>query len=113
MVMEYEQFENKELSVNLKDIDIQKVLIEVSETSKQKLKQNKQRVKVSGEDVTKQLDEDLFRQIIHNIIGNFVKYAGKKTHLQINVTKNYIDFADDGKGIAAKEVPFLLEKFYQ
>ena len=113
MVMEYEKFENKDLRMNLKEVDIQAILIEVSETSKQKLKKNKQRVKVSGEKVIKEIDEDLFRQIIHNIIGNFVKYAGKKTHLQINVTKNYIDFSDDGKGIAAKEIPFLMEKFYQ
>jgi signal transduction histidine kinase len=113
MIMEYEKFENKNLDINLKKVNIQKILIEISETSKQKLKKSKQRIKVSWEDIIKEIDEDLFRQIVHNIIGNFVKYAGKNTHLQVNVTRNYIDFSDDGKGVSAKEIPFLLEKFYQ
>lgn len=113
MVMEYERFENKELSLDLQAINMQKVLIEITETSKQKLKKNKQRVKVWGEEIIKEIDENLFRQIVHNIIGNFVKYAGKNTLLKINVTKNYIDFSDDGRGILAKEIPYLREKFYQ
>jgi hypothetical protein len=32
---------------------------------------------------------------VHNLIGNFLKYAGKKTILRINITKSYIDFSDD------------------
>ena len=97
MVMEYEKFENKEFTLEIKDVDLKKVLIEISDTSRQKLKNNKQRIKVSGEEIIKQIDENLFRQIVHNIVGNFIKYAGQNTTLKINVTKNYIDFSDDGK----------------
>ena len=113
MVMEYERFENKELKLELRDVDLKAVLIEIAETSKQKLKHGKQRIKVSWEDIVKEIDENLFRQIVHNIVWNFLKYAGKKTLLRINVTKYYIDFVDDGNGVPAKEIPYLREKFYQ
>jgi len=33
--------------------------------------------------------------------------------MNINITKNYIDFSDDGKGIKRSEIPYLMEKFYQ
>jgi two-component system phosphate regulon sensor histidine kinase PhoR len=94
-------------------VDLKAVLIEIAETSKQKLKHGKQRIKVSWEDIVKEIDENLFRQIVHNIVWNFLKYAGKKTLLRINVTKYYIDFVDDGNGVPAKEIPYLREKFYQ
>ena len=50
---------------------------------------------------------------MHNLIGNFLKYAWRKTILRINITKSYIEFSDDGKWIKSSEVPFLTEKFYQ
>lgn len=59
------------------------------------------------------LDRDLFKQIVHNLIGNFQKYAGKNSQLTINITKRYIDFKDNGKWISKNEVKFLTEKFYQ
>jgi len=42
-----------------------------------------------------EIDKDLFSQIIHNVIGNFLKYAGNNSTMTVNVTKNYIDFKDD------------------
>ena len=42
-----------------------------------------------------------------------MKYSGKNTKMSINITKNYIDFADDWKGIKRAEIPYLMEKFYQ
>jgi K+-sensing histidine kinase KdpD len=55
----------------------------------------------------------LFKQVIHNMIWNFLKYAGKNTLLNINITKKYIDFSDNWEWIKSSEVPFLTEKFYQ
>lgn len=112
-IMEYEQFENKQLQLEKKSVDLKKVMIEISETNKQKLKNNKQRVKVTGEDIIMKCDENLFRQIVHNLMWNFLKYAWKKATLKIIVTRKYIDFNDDWKWIASHEVPLLREKFYQ
>jgi signal transduction histidine kinase len=33
--------------------------------------------------------------------------------MNINITKKYIDFSDNGLGIKMSEIPYLMEKFYQ
>jgi K+-sensing histidine kinase KdpD len=90
------------------------MITQIVETHKKRLKENKQRIKVNWDiNHTLEVDKDLFMQLIHNLIWNFLKYAGKKTMLRINITKSYIEFADDWNGIKSSEVPFLTEKFYQ
>ncbi|MDD3646583.1 MAG: HAMP domain-containing sensor histidine kinase [Candidatus Gracilibacteria bacterium] len=113
-IMNYERFENQKLELNLENKVLGDLIKEVVETHKKNLKENKQRVKVTGdENLEKSLDKNLFKQVIHNIVGNFLKYAGIGTLLTINITKNYIDFKDNGAGIKSSEIPFLTEKFYQ
>jgi signal transduction histidine kinase len=84
------------------------------ETHKKRLKENKQRIKVTwDESLFLEIDKDLVIQLVHNLIWNFLKYSGNKTLLKINITKNYIDFSDDWAWIKSSEVQFLTEKFYQ
>ncbi|PID87394.1 hypothetical protein CSB07_01745 [Candidatus Gracilibacteria bacterium] len=113
-IMEYEKFENKKLKLEISNENISEIIKEITETHKKRLKENKQRIKITGiEEMYMKVDKNLFKQIIHNIIGNFLKYAGDETLLKINITKNYINFSDNGKGIKQSEVPLLTEKFYQ
>jgi len=111
--MEYEKFENKKLEITQSEENIGDILKIVVETHKKRLKENHQRIKITGEELIKKIDSDLFKQLAHNLIGNFLKYAGKGSLLTINITKKYIDFSDNGKGIKKSEIPFLMEKFYQ
>ena len=113
-IMDYEKFERKELELNKNNTDVVKLLTQLAETHKKKLKENKQRIKVTW--LTKlilNIDVDLFKQIAYNITGNFLKYAWKNSILRINVTKRYIDFTDNWKGVDTTEIPFLTDKFYQ
>ncbi|MFK7780410.1 MAG: HAMP domain-containing sensor histidine kinase [Candidatus Gracilibacteria bacterium] len=113
-IMDYEKNDRKKLSLVLVEYNIADIIKQLAETHKKSLKERKQRIKVTGDDnLIKKIDQDLFIQVVHNIIGNFLKYAGKNTLLKINITKKYIDFTDDGGGIKSSEVPFLTEKFYQ
>jgi signal transduction histidine kinase len=84
------------------------------ETHKKRLKENKQRIKVTWEtSLIITADKDLFVQLVHNLIWNFLKYAWKNTLLKINITKKYIDFVDNWIWVKSSEIPFLTEKFYQ
>ena len=113
-IMDYEKFENKTLELNVSKENVAHILKELSETHKNKLKENHQRIKVTWDEKQEIfMDKNLFKQVAHNLIGNFLKYAGRESVLTINITKNYIDFSDNGKGVLAKEIPFLTEKFYQ
>ncbi len=113
-IMKYEQFENTSLEIDLKNKNVGNILKEIVETHKKKLKETHQRIKISWDENLKIfLDKDLFKQLAHNLIWNFLKYAGKWSLLTINITKKYIDFSDNGKWINKSEIPFLTEKFYQ
>lgn len=113
-IMDYEKFENKNLELNTGTTNLSEVLKIIAETHKKRLKEKHQRIKITWEEnVNIFMDKDLFIQVCHNIIGNFLKYAGKETLLTINITKKYIDFSDNWKGIKQSEIPFLMEKFYQ
>ncbi len=112
-IMDYEKFDNKNLEANLQEENVSDILKLVVETHKKKLKENHQRIKITGENIIIPMDKDLFKQLAHNLIGNFLKYAGKESLLTINITKKYIDFSDNGAGVRQGEIPYLMEKFYQ
>lgn len=113
-IMDFQKFENKTLEVTLSQENVSDILKEVVITHKNKLKENNQRIKISwDEKIEKELDKNLFKQLSHNLIGNFLKYAGWNSLLTISINKNYVDFSDNGRGIKQSEVPYLMEKFYQ
>jgi len=113
-IMEFEKFENKALDLKLEEKNVSEILKVVVETHKKRLKENHQKIKISWDFELKiKLDENSFIQLIHNLIWNFLKYAWKHSKMNINITKKYIDFSDNWKGIKHSEIPYLMEKFYQ
>lgn len=113
-IMEYEKLDRKKLDLSLSDFDIYELIISLVETHKKRLRENKQRIKVNWENQSiLTADKDLFIQMVHNLIWNFLKYSWKNTILKINITKKYIEFSDDWNWVKNSEIPFLTEKFYQ
>jgi K+-sensing histidine kinase KdpD len=76
-IMEYEKFENKKLELHTSVEDIAEILEEVVETHSSRLTENKQSVQIdNSQSLFLDIDTSLFKQLTHNLIGNFLKYAG-------------------------------------
>ena len=113
-IMDYEKTDKEQIKLELKEENIGDLVKLLVETHKKRLKEKKQRIKVTwDENLLLKIDKNLFIQLVHNLIWNFLKYAWKQSLLKIIITKKYIDFNDNWKWIKSTEIPFLTEKFYQ
>lgn len=70
------------------------------------------------EDVIIHYDEDRILQVFTNLLGNSIKFAPETGgRILISTSKSNdritISFEDNGKGIPAKDIPFVFDKFFQ
>lgn len=64
------------------------------------------------------IDTEQMKRVINNIIGNSSKYMGNKKgiiNIRIKDIGDYvqIEFEDNGKGIADKDIPLIFDRFYR
>ncbi|MBM3700855.1 MAG: hypothetical protein FJW68_08120 [Actinobacteria bacterium] len=62
-------------------------------------------------------DEELFRQLVRNMIENSIFHGGKGIELKISIEKNdsniILTFKDNGAGIEKKDIPYVFQRFYR
>lgn len=63
-------------------------------------------------------DPEQLKRVINNIVGNSVKYLDKeKGHVRFCLKdvsdKLQVELADNGAGIAAKDLPYIFDRFYR
>lgn len=73
--------------------------------------------KFSNNPINYQTDEELFRQMVRNIIENSIFYAGEGAKLSVDIkeedNKILLTFKDNGIGIGKDELPYVFQRFYR
>ena len=117
-LMHFQTFESRPTDFDMTKINLVDIFNIVQETHSWELSHHGQSmVYVGPKRATIIFDHDSLVQIFHNVVGNFLRYAGQGTQLRVNFfhesTTDIIIFQDNGRGVKSEDLPYLKEKFYQ
>lgn len=117
-LMHFQTFESRPTDFDMTKINLVDIFNIVQETHSGELSHHGQSmVYVGPKRATIIFDHDSLVQIFHNVVGNFLRYAGQGTQLRVNFfhesTTDIIIFQDNGRGVKSEDLPYLKEKFYQ
>ncbi len=118
-IMDYESLTHDIFEqVKVERFSLRRITEDIISEYAPQLQKNDQTTKINfPSDTMTSMDRSMYIQILHNIISNFIKYAGSDTTLTFSYEKSekeyIITFSDDGTGIPEDELMFVKEKFYR
>lgn len=114
------QFETGEMKLNLIRFDIASLAQEVVELLETKATKKAITLTCPEEPLKEHYvlgDKERIRQVLINLVDNSIKYGNEGGHTEISFSENEnvveTTVADNGIGIAKKDIPRLFERFFR
>ncbi len=109
----------EDFELDLKEIDIIKVIKEIIKELSPLSKENRVKVNFKPEQgkLVMKLDKSKIQIALKNIIDNAIRYSKEDSNVYIDIkdslTHVTVTIKDEGQGIERKELPYLFEKFHR
>ena len=94
-------------------INLPQLVEEIVEAQRMRADKNIAIEVCSEVDVKVTADKSHLSNVINNLIDNAIKYSGESVAINILLTPFSLEIADNGIGIAPKNLPFIFDKFYR
>ena len=103
----------KTMTLKQEIINLPQLVDEIVEAQRMRADKNIAIEVCSEVDVKVTADKSHLSNVINNLIYNAIKYSGESVAINILLTPFSLEIADNGIGIAPKNLPFIFDKFYR
>lgn len=117
-LMQIAKLDLNELTLNKQSTDLRAIVESAiqSHTEKTAEANIKLHALKAGPPVMALIDSDRITQVLDNIIGNAIRYAGEGSEIRVSLESENpvkITISDNGRGISADHIPYLFDPFYR
>ena len=103
----------KTMTLKQEIINLPQLVEEIVEAQRMRADKNIAIEVCSEVDVKVTADKSHLSNVINNLIDNAIKYSGESVAINILLTPFSLEIADNGIGIAPKNLPVIFDKFYR
>lgn len=117
-LMDLAKLDLKELPLNLRIVDLREIINAAIQSHEEiALKAGISILPPQeGSPVMAKVDPDRITQVLDNLLGNAISYAGKKSQIRITMEDGKsikLVIADNGRGIPSKDMDYIFDPFYR
>jgi signal transduction histidine kinase len=117
-ILDLGKIESSELRLNITSKDINAIIENVTETLLFEAGEQTVEIRTElGPLYPIQMDPELIKRVISNLVENAIKYSGKGSFIEIKTYDDskwvYMEIKDNGVGIKEEDIPHIFDKFYR
>lgn len=103
----------KTMSLKPEKIDLPALVDEIAEAQRMRGDKNIAIEVESEGNISVTADKSHLSNVLNNLIDNAIKYSGESVAINIKISADGMEVADNGIGIPAKNLPYIFDKFYR